>query len=66
MPLTPKGEKVMKAMKAEYGSKKGEEVFYASANAGKISGVHEQRRRLAETARRLRQAMFPHLRRPGR
>ena len=39
MPLTAKGEKIMSAMKAEYGDKKGEEVFYASKNAGKISGV---------------------------
>ena len=61
MPLTAKGEKVMKAMKAEYGAKKGESVFYASANAGKISGVHESRarkfRRAVESAsgvRRLR------------
>lgn len=44
MPLTPKGEKVMKAMKAEYGAKKGEEVFYASANKGTVSGVHETKK----------------------
>jgi hypothetical protein len=35
MPLTDEGEKVLAAMKAEYGPKKGEEVFYASINAGK-------------------------------
>lgn len=29
----------MSSMKAEYGDKKGESVFYASRNAGKISGV---------------------------
>jgi hypothetical protein len=40
MPLTTKGQKIMKNMKKEYGSKKGESVFYASANKGKISGVH--------------------------
>jgi hypothetical protein len=39
MPLTEKGEKIMGAMKEKYGSKKGEEVFYASKNAGKIAGV---------------------------
>lgn len=31
----------MKNMKKEYGSKKGEQVFYASENAGKIKGVHK-------------------------
>jgi hypothetical protein len=36
MPLTPKGKKIMTAMKKEYGPKKGERVFYASANKGKI------------------------------
>ena len=51
-------------MQKEYGTKKGKEVFYASANAGKITGVHESR--LAQTARKLREAMFPHLRQLGR
>ena len=40
MPLTKKGTKVMAAMTKEYGAKKGKSVFYASANAGKITGVH--------------------------
>jgi hypothetical protein len=40
MPLTPKGKKVMAAMKKEYGPEKAKRVFYASANAGKIKGVH--------------------------
>lgn len=40
MPLTSKGRKIMKAMENQYGSKeKAEQVFYASKNAGKISGV---------------------------
>lgn len=39
MPLTKKGNKIMRAMKQEYGTKKAEQVFYASRNAGKISGV---------------------------
>lgn len=39
MPLTEKGEKIKGAMTKEYGSEKGERVFYASKNAGKISGV---------------------------
>lgn len=39
MPLTKKGHKIMRAMKKKYG-KKAKQVFYASENAGKISGVH--------------------------
>lgn len=31
----------MKAMKSEYGSKKGEQVFYASKNKGIIKGVEK-------------------------
>ena len=41
MPLTEKGHKILAAMKAEYGEQKGASVFYASANSGKIKGVHE-------------------------
>jgi hypothetical protein len=40
MPLTKKGAKIKAAMTKEYGAKKGTSVFYASANAGKIKGVH--------------------------
>lgn len=39
MPLTLKGNEIKENMEKEYGPKKGEEVFYASKNAGKISGV---------------------------
>ena len=48
MPLTSKGEKIMKNMtkqycpsKAEEPCKKAKTVFYASANKGTIKGVHE-------------------------
>ena len=41
MPLTKKGKKIMGAMKKEYGTKKGEAVFYASRNKGKIKGVEK-------------------------
>lgn len=44
MPLTKKGKKIKAAMTKEYGAKKGKEVFYASANKGKISGVHGKRK----------------------
>lgn len=39
MPLSKKGTKILKAMKASYGAKRGKNVFYASANKGKIKGV---------------------------
>lgn len=42
MPLSKKGSKIMKAMKEEYGSEKGESVFYASKNKGKIKGVEKR------------------------
>jgi hypothetical protein len=43
MPLTPKGEEIKENMQKEYGPKKGESVFYASANKGTIKGVHNDR-----------------------
>lgn len=45
MPLTKKGKKIMRAMKGEYGKKKGEQVFYASRNKGRISGVEKLARK---------------------
>lgn len=39
MPLTGKGKKIMSSMKSQYGDKKGEQVFYASRNKGRIEGV---------------------------
>lgn len=41
MPLTKKGAKIKKAMVKEYGLKKGQQVFYASANKGTIKSVHK-------------------------
>ena len=41
MPLTSKGEEILANMKKQYGAAKGEEVFYASANKGTITGVHD-------------------------
>ena len=40
MPLTEKGERILASMKKEYGAQKGEEVFYAAINKGKIKGAH--------------------------
>jgi len=39
MPLTAKGEKILAAMIEEYGEEEGKRIFYASKNAGKITGV---------------------------
>jgi hypothetical protein len=41
MPLTKKGKKIEKAMKEEYGPKKGESIFNASINKGKIKGAEK-------------------------
>jgi len=45
MPLTKKGTKILKNMKKEYGAKKGEDVFYASINKGKIKGAHKGKKK---------------------
>ena len=45
MPLTKKGSKIKKAMTKQYGKKKGTQVFYASANKGKIKGVHKGKKK---------------------
>lgn len=44
MPLTEKGKKIKKAMEKQYGKKKGQSVFYASENAGKIKGVAKKKK----------------------
>src|SRR3972149_9006922 len=42
MPLTKKGKTILASMMKEYPTeKKAKQVFYASANAGKIVGVHK-------------------------
>ena len=43
MPLNKKGKKIMKSMKEQYGSKKGESIFYATMNKGKIKGVEKKK-----------------------
>lgn len=45
MPLTVKGKKIKRAMTKKYGSKKGKEIFYASANKGTIKGVEKKKRK---------------------
>lgn len=39
MPLTPKGRTLKKKFEKEYGKARGDRVFYASANKGRIKGV---------------------------
>jgi hypothetical protein len=45
MPLTKKGTKIKKKMEETYGKKKGDKVFYASANKKTITGVHKRRKK---------------------
>lgn len=40
MPLTKKGKEILKKMQKTYGKERGKKIFYASANSGKIKGVH--------------------------
>jgi hypothetical protein len=42
MPLTAKGEKIMSSMQEKHGVEKGKQVFYASKNAGRITGVDKK------------------------
>jgi len=42
VPLTKKGEKILRGMKEQYGSKKGTQVFYASIKKGKLTGVERK------------------------
>ena len=44
MPLNKKGEKIMEKMKEEYGNKKGESVFYAMENSGKLKDVKKAKK----------------------
>jgi hypothetical protein len=43
MPLNKTGKKIMRGMKAQYGTKKGKQVFYATRNAGKLPRVEKKR-----------------------
>ena len=44
-PLTAKGKKIKRAMTKRHAAKKGERVFFASANKGTITGVHGRPRK---------------------
>jgi len=43
VPLSKKGKKIKTAMTKQYGKKKGEKIFYASANKGTITDVDKKR-----------------------
>lgn len=45
MPMTKKGMKIREALEKEYGKKKGEDVFYAMENSGKIKGVTKKKKK---------------------
>lgn len=53
--LTTKGRKILSNMEKEYGDKKGESVFYASRNSGRIKGVergyHKKKKELARKSK---------------
>ena len=42
MPLTKKGKKIKASMKKQYGKERGERVFYASVNKGKIKKAKKE------------------------
>jgi hypothetical protein len=44
MPLNTKGQKIKKAMEKTYGKKKGDKIFYASENKGKIKNVKKKKK----------------------
>ena len=42
MPLNKKGKKIKTSMTTTYGKKKGEAIFYAMENSGKLKGVKKK------------------------
>ena len=42
MPLNKKGKKIKTSMVKQYGKKKGEAIFYAMENSGKLKGVKKK------------------------
>ena len=42
MPLNKKGKKIKTSMTKRYGKKKGQAIFYAMENSGKIKGVKKK------------------------
>ena len=42
MPLNKKGKKIKTSMTKRYGKKKGQAIFYAMENSGKLKGVKKK------------------------
>ena len=45
VPLTKKGKKMMSSMKKQYGTKKGESVFYATVRKKKLKGMESKKKK---------------------
>jgi hypothetical protein len=45
MPLSRKGKKILKAMRAFYGKKRGTSIFYATENKGEVRGLTKKRKK---------------------
>ena len=45
VPLTAKGKKTLAQLQDEYGKKRGEGVFYAMINSGKLKGAEQNKRK---------------------
>jgi hypothetical protein len=43
MPLNKKGKKIKKDMEKRYGKKKGQSIFYAMENSGKLKSVKKNK-----------------------
>jgi len=43
MPLTQKGQELLKKLQAEYGPEHGKQVLYAGKNKGTFTGIDEQK-----------------------
>jgi hypothetical protein len=56
MPLTSKGQKILDKMQKEYGSKKGDSVFYASINKGTISGAEGKKSMKKKAVKKVKKA----------
>jgi len=45
MPLNKKGLKIRAALEKQYGKDKGNQVFYAMENAGKIKNITKEKKK---------------------
>ncbi len=45
MPLSHKGLKMLASMRKHYGEKKGEQLFYATENKGKVTGLKRHKKK---------------------